>query len=264
MDDSGKRVSGGLIYEPCGDNAVFVTGYTGKPEALVIPDALDGKPVLGIERGAFCSCASLTEVTVPDSVRFIGEAAFCGCASLHSLRLPPTLDEIEDRAFEACVSLREAGLPWSVKRLGAAIFRGCTSLQRAVFCCSHGLVPNDMFMGCSSLTEVYIDSTVDNIGFGAFESCASLRVVHFLKEREINTIPNGFRFIHGQAFKGCRSLTELKMPKGEALIIWDNAFDDCPALTLVVEPNSSARYYAITHYISYRLPTLSEILRVHR
>lgn len=38
--------------------------------------------VTKIGPAAFRSCRSLTSLTIPDSVRMIGEEAFCGCNSL--------------------------------------------------------------------------------------------------------------------------------------------------------------------------------------
>ena len=48
---------------------------------------------------------SLTSVTIPNSVTFIGDSAFGGCASLESITIPNKVTKIGERPFWGCVSL---------------------------------------------------------------------------------------------------------------------------------------------------------------
>ena len=58
--------------------AVRVTGYSGPPGAVVIPDRMFGLPVVAIDHGAFRR-TRVTSVSIPTGVTNIGEYAFDGC-----------------------------------------------------------------------------------------------------------------------------------------------------------------------------------------
>ena len=60
----------------------ILTDYRGEGGHVVIPDG-----VISIGNYAFWECASLTGITLPDSVEYIGEDAFAGCnLSIHAHR----------------------------------------------------------------------------------------------------------------------------------------------------------------------------------
>ena len=76
-----------LKYEKEGDGVV-ITGFQGEPETLVIPDKIDGLPVVKIRDEAFDGCKSLTSIALPEGITEIGAYAFDGCAGLTSITLP--------------------------------------------------------------------------------------------------------------------------------------------------------------------------------
>ena len=54
---------------------------------------------------AFSSCASLTGITIPNSVVYVGEYAFRGCAKLASVKLGSGVKEVGVLAFKDCAAL---------------------------------------------------------------------------------------------------------------------------------------------------------------
>lgn len=74
-----------------------------------------------IARGAFENCRGLRSVTLPDSLREIGDRAFCGCTGLRGVRLPQGLRPIGAEAFRG-TSLRGVTLPPELTSIGTGAF----------------------------------------------------------------------------------------------------------------------------------------------
>ena len=88
----------GLSYRLYEDHAE-ITGYIDGASQVVIPPELEGKPVTEIGNHAFYSCAQLSEVTLPDSLKCIGELSFWGCPSLMRITIPESVTFIGWRAI---------------------------------------------------------------------------------------------------------------------------------------------------------------------
>ncbi|MBQ9784739.1 MAG: leucine-rich repeat protein [Clostridia bacterium] len=86
------------------DGRATVTGYQGRATAVVIPPTLGGAPVAVIADRAFEGNVTLTSLTVPDGVTYIGWFACSGCTALQSVSLPASLSHIEYGAFLNCPS----------------------------------------------------------------------------------------------------------------------------------------------------------------
>ena len=85
-EPAGTGTSGDYEYKYYADGTACITDYYehygDKNAELVIPAELDGHPVTTIGDYAFYYCESLTAVTIPDSVTYIGWDAFFDCPLL--------------------------------------------------------------------------------------------------------------------------------------------------------------------------------------
>ena len=110
------------------DDGVVITGFQGEPEALVIPETIDGAPVVRIGDGAFDQRLGLSSITLPEGLKEIGEEAFDSCASLTSIELPEGLTNIGSDAFCGCASLTSITLPPGMMEIEDWTFDGCVNL----------------------------------------------------------------------------------------------------------------------------------------
>lgn len=77
--------------------------------------------------GAFAYCYSLESITIPQSVRCIGEKAFYGCTALKNVVIEEGLIRIEDSSFQSC-GIETVNLPASLSWIGPDAFSNCASL----------------------------------------------------------------------------------------------------------------------------------------
>ena len=66
------------------------------------------------------------------ALKKIGEEAFCGCASLRDISLPEGLELVGKKCFCMC-GLEEIAIPNSVTALEAGAFCCCSDLRRVMF-----------------------------------------------------------------------------------------------------------------------------------
>lgn len=80
-----------------------------------------GDSVVALGIGVFMY-SDLIRVTIPQSVRHIGDHTFEGCMYLNNVTLPDSLDTIGYNMFEGCYSLRDIILPPALKHIGESAF----------------------------------------------------------------------------------------------------------------------------------------------
>ena len=206
---------------------------------LVIPDTIRGRPVTSIGVDAFLDCASLTSITIPDSVTSIGVYAFRSCTSLTSVTIPDGINSIESGVFWDCRNLKSITIPESVINIGIRAFYNCASLTSITIPESVTKIDDNAFAFCSKLTNVTIPEGVTLVGRGAFIRCSSLINIS-VDEGNLN-----YSSIEGVLFTKTQS-TLLFFPSGregsytipdEVTLINSYAFDSC-SLSGVIIPDS--------------------------
>ena len=205
-------------------DSVTITGCQKEASGkLVIPQAIEGRPVTRIGNYAFSTCSSLTSITIPDSVTSIGYEAFRDCEGLTSITIPDSVTSIGEGAFVECKSLTNITIPDSVTSIGAAAFQHCHSLTSITIPDSVTSIERQAFAYCIGLTSITIPDSITSIGGDTFSGCTSLTSI---------TIPSSVISIGYEAFIGCSSLTSVTIGNG-VTSIGDEAFGFCSSLTAV-------------------------------
>lgn len=124
------------IYLSSGDEGYVVIGYEDGISSLVIPESIDGVPVVAIGERAFRDCSSLSgDVVLPKSIVAIEKEAFMNAEGLNGrIYFPQSLKVISDRAFYGCQSLQgDLIIPDSVETIGDEAFSYCVEIGSAVY-----------------------------------------------------------------------------------------------------------------------------------
>ena len=102
---------------------------------------------------AFKGCNSLASVTLPPSVKSIGESAFRTCYKLASFDFEG-IERIGANAFYACNRLASIDLPKSVVSVDSKAFFYNTKLTSATIHSPQAVIAADAFTRCGILTEM--------------------------------------------------------------------------------------------------------------
>ena len=124
------------IYLSSGEEGYVVIGYEDGISSLVIPESIDGVPVVAIGERAFRECSTLNgDVVLPKSIVAIEKEAFMNADGLNGrIYFPQSLKVISDRAFYGCQSLQgDLIIPDSVETIGDEAFSYCVEIGSAVY-----------------------------------------------------------------------------------------------------------------------------------
>jgi hypothetical protein len=246
------------------DGALTIAKYSGTGDAVVIPAAIQGQPVVAIGREAF-SAARLKKVVIPDHIVRIEEQAFVYCASLAEVAIGRGVTNIGAGAFRNCTRLesftvgadnpayrsvdgilfnktrtallqcpaRRSGnfiVPPGVTEIGPEAFSRCGILTNIVLPAGVACLGDWAFERCG-VVSVQIPDSVTNIGIGVFSSCAGLAKAD---------VGQGLARLGHRMFERCGKLSRVAIPD-EVVEIGDWAFYACTNLTRMAIPGAVTR-----------------------
>ena len=164
------------------DGTIGVLKYLGSEVEVAVPSTLSGKTVSEIYGGCFENNATITSVTIQDSVTNIGNSAFYNCSGLTSVTMGSSVTSIGDSVFSGCKGLTSISIPNGVTSIG-----------------------NYAFYNCSGLTSINIPDGVTSIGVNAFGYCTGLTKIYIPASVTTITTSNNT----SSPFYGCKSSLKI-------------------------------------------------------
>ena len=240
---SSEAEGGGLAITACYDFAYDV----------VLPDSLNGKPVLALRgdasrAGKSWFTSALARVTLPEGLKTLPEGALTGYENLSEVGIGSQLAVIDDRALKD-TSITAVELPEGLTAIGEQAFYG-SYLQSVTLPESLRTIGREAFAQ-TQIDGITLPESLSSLGDRAFAYCLSLREATlspgvpdvpnacFLGCEALQTadIPLGTRSIGFQSFAKCAALQFVGLPKGLETV-GRYAFYDCSSLLLIEIPES--------------------------
>lgn len=176
----------------------------------------------------FCPVAKGGEITLSPNTRSIGAGAFIGCENITEITIPNTVNYIGEYAFYGIHASKVTfgGNSFSSVTVGDYAFMNCKTLESVVFekVSPVAVIGAGAFSGCESLSSFTITSSVNTIRDNAFENCIGLKTVTF--EGGKNPLEFG-----KNVFLNCSGLTTVEIPENVTEI--PGIFAGCTSLTEV-------------------------------
>lgn len=235
--------------------------------SIEVPASLGGYPVAVLNHQAFAFNDSITTVTIPASVKEIGQESFCGCSNLRMVNFLgdcPKVPQVENSAdvdngwvfrdtpedITVCVYEDAWGWPSGSRWFGKKLVRRprspagtetwydettgltweyCLDGDGTVVICG---VISTYQMGILTIPSICNGKPVIKVGVRGTGnedgSFANLDITGLV-------IPEGVTELSDGAFHGCAKLTSVKLPS-TLKVICNNCFEDCSALRTITLP----------------------------
>ena len=173
-------VGDGSIFDPEED----IYGYT-LPDAAreALTSVIYEEGISAIPRNALKYCSNVSSVTLPSTVKKIGNYAFCGCSALKDISITKNIETIGASAFSGCSSITAVDIS-SLTEIASCTFYGCSSLTSVVIPDTVKKIGDYAFVDCSGLTEVTLPISAEyNIGGasngGSFYTCKNVQKITY-------------------------------------------------------------------------------------
>ncbi len=199
---------------------IHIKKYIGKGGKIEIPQFIGGMPVTKIDFFAF-SGSGVTEVIIPDGIRFIGTAAFSRCKKLKKVALLGKIDKCDYNVFYDSALEEIEGIEFlSGTHINIGSFK-----KTPFYEANQTLIIGDKLIWCRDDSEVInVPDRVRRIGYCAFWSSKAKKIVlpkglieignlAFLSAgiEEID-IPDSVERVGTGALSDCRLLKEIRLP----------------------------------------------------
>lgn len=235
-------------------NVFCAENYTVKPGTRLIADC------------AFAECKSLKNISLPDSIEFVGSGILVNTPIIEE---PSNYSNgilyIDHVAIHADKE-RTAGnilIQEGTKIVADGAFGNCSKITSVTFPDSIEAIQDFAFWDCSSMQKVYLGANVKTIGFAAFSACDDLEQFFLSENNRYISIDNGILLnkertkvikcpdkktgvvilpetvncITPHSFWGCREISNVVIPEA-CSYIGESAFSYCCNLVNISLPET--------------------------
>lgn len=193
------------------------------------------KDVVSIGEGAISDMDNLTDLEFDPNIK-IGSLNWQGISTLKSLKtitIPASVKTIGERGLNACTALEEINIPDNSELtiLNKNAINYCPALKRVNFGKNSKLdeIGENCFAGFENLEEFNFPASLTKIDANAFYQCKNLKTITFAEGSKLTTLGNG-------CFSDC-AFTDISFPN-HITTIGNEAFRNCDKLTTVHFPAS--------------------------
>ena len=238
------------------EDVATITKYYGSVAAIIVPDTIDGYPVVAIGNEAFRGNKYLTAILIPDCITSIGDYAFAD-TNLDSLVLPAELNSLGRCILSGNKTVTEITIPKTLSSTRSSysnLIEGDgpfaeSNVQKATIEAGMTVIPEHLFHKNSTLTSVEIPDTVTEINRYAFaqtglenielpSSVTTLQHEVFSGGNLLQiSIPDSVTGMGNAIFQNCNKLQKVKLPKARYNIS-DYTFAGCTSLEEIQLPKT--------------------------
>ncbi len=210
------------------ENGIWISGLNYEVADVVIPDEINGIPVIGIDYAALYN-TNINNIKIGNNVTIIKPSAFSYCDNLKSITIGDSVTSIGDNPFKFCtalenISVSEENQSFSNDEYGVLFNKDKSTLIKY----SEG----------NRRAEYTIPESVTTIGAYSFEYCPYLTDV---------TIGNNVTTIDDNVFYACFEIASITIPANVETIA-PTAFNNFHIRSIIVSeenPNYSTDEYGV-------------------
>lgn len=191
------------------DDGTVAIQYVGEGGSVSIPDG-----VVTLDDGLFINNTNITNISMPNTVTYIGTSFASGCSQLQSVSLSNNISSIPANAFRECSGLLSISLP-SVSTIGDNAFLGCASLNSISIPTATTSIADTAFSGCDNLEEISVSSGNSNYSSsdGCLYNAARSRLIYVPGGKSSVTIAPSCSTIGQGAFRDAYLITSITIPQ---------------------------------------------------
>ena len=148
--------------------------------SLAIPEMINGKTVVGFTDGSmdYTHTEHASHITIPATVRSVGERAFANIADVH-IEFLGSLSTLGVSSFEECKHLEEIKLSEGLAAIPYRCFFGASALKTIDIPEGVSIIEENAFTSCEAMQSIVLPSTLTTIEDGAFLDTVKMKAVFF-------------------------------------------------------------------------------------